>query len=974
MIIADTYQIIGEIGSGGGGIVYLAEHLRLYKKVILKADKKTVAMVGKSGVSSGSPPQSSQTRLENLRREADSLKNLHHSNIPQVYDFVVENEIVYTVMDYIDGNSLDNLLKMDFNFNQAQIINMARQLLEALIYLHSRPPHGILHADIKPANVMITPHGETYLIDYNIALALGEEGAVAVGRSQGYASPEHYGVDFGDPNATFSMQSFGKSPNAPSVPTNPSNPSNSATSGKKILLTPQSDIYSLGATLYHVMSGVRPAQNAAEVLPFIGLDQKRDRKITQKYSPALVHFIAKAMQPRKENRWQTAAEMLQALNNIRKNDHRIRRFRRVRAAAAAVFTLLFLAGIATSFVGLQQREQLQTALLLAEQSATAHQADDTQAAVSFALSSLEIRHTPQGQLALTNALNVYDLADGFKPHIIVDLPANPLFLAVSPFSEEHAAVIHLGSTTIFNTQTGNVLAILPTVNSALAEVRFLAEDTVIFAGANGLAAHNFITGANLWQADEPATAIAISADKSTVAGIYRDNTFATVHSTANGELIANVDFGGNRQRVVANDIFANPHENLLAINNNATLLAVSFENGELWLYSLQYPPFTNQFFDETSGFFRFDGGFYGDYFAFSAISQGQSEFVVLHTATWEQVGGFESPTPFITAADERGIFVQTANILVQIDIATGEQIPIVTTPYNIAAFAVAADHAIIAVDNPTAATTEIQIFDVFANLITASETAATMVQIMGNTALVATLDVPNVRILRLQTNEHANIFTFNPAFWQNRNHQARLTTDWQRVKIFAIDQFRLYSMDGTLIADVPIPNASEIHDQQFRRTPQGDYLEITYRDGTIRAFSAQDGTVLFEETGAAIDLTLFEVFYTDTLRIESPLHSPPRAYSVATGNFLRELEQDAFLTYVTQAENYIVTQYLRADGSVFGVLLNANGETLAILPYLNDILPNLQNEYRLIFSYPSGNLRESRIYNINQLAERATSQ
>ena len=91
-IIDSTYKVIKKIGAGGGGNVFLAYHLRLEKYVVLKADKRKIT-----------------TRPELLRREVDILKDLSHSYIPQVYDYFVEGETVYTVMDYIEGESLDNL-------------------------------------------------------------------------------------------------------------------------------------------------------------------------------------------------------------------------------------------------------------------------------------------------------------------------------------------------------------------------------------------------------------------------------------------------------------------------------------------------------------------------------------------------------------------------------------------------------------------------------------------------------------------------------------------------------------------------------------------------------------------------------------------------------------------------------------------------------------------------------------------------
>ena len=153
-IIAGIYEIQRQIGSGGGGIVYLGRHLRLEKQVVLKADRRTL-----------------DTRPEVLRREVDMLKGLSHRYIPQVYDFVQEDGVVYTVMDFIEGESFDKLLGRGLLPSQPQIIKWACQLLEALSYLHSRPPYGILHGDIKPANIMLRPDGDICLIDYKIGRA-----------------------------------------------------------------------------------------------------------------------------------------------------------------------------------------------------------------------------------------------------------------------------------------------------------------------------------------------------------------------------------------------------------------------------------------------------------------------------------------------------------------------------------------------------------------------------------------------------------------------------------------------------------------------------------------------------------------------------------------------------------------------------------------------------------------------------------
>jgi len=105
-IIASLYEITRQLGTGGGGNIYLGRHLRLDKNVVLKADKRSL----------------SKSTMTSLKREAETLKNLSHAYIPQIYDFVIENGTVYTVMDYIEGESLDKALKRGERFTSRQIV------------------------------------------------------------------------------------------------------------------------------------------------------------------------------------------------------------------------------------------------------------------------------------------------------------------------------------------------------------------------------------------------------------------------------------------------------------------------------------------------------------------------------------------------------------------------------------------------------------------------------------------------------------------------------------------------------------------------------------------------------------------------------------------------------------------------------------------------------------------------------------
>ena len=149
----DTYDIICELNSGGGGIIYKAYHKRLNKYVAVKRIKNSV-----------------KDKID-VRGEADILKNLRHAYLPQVYDFIQVGDEYFTVIDFIEGVSFDTLLKQGYRFPQERIIKWCRQLCEAVDYLHSQNP-PIIHSDIKPANVMLTATDDICLIDFNISLVV----------------------------------------------------------------------------------------------------------------------------------------------------------------------------------------------------------------------------------------------------------------------------------------------------------------------------------------------------------------------------------------------------------------------------------------------------------------------------------------------------------------------------------------------------------------------------------------------------------------------------------------------------------------------------------------------------------------------------------------------------------------------------------------------------------------------------------
>lgn len=267
--LSGTYEILERLGEGSGGVVYKAYHRRLRQPVVLKKMKNR-----------------SISRAVN-RQEVDILKNLHHSYLPQVLDFLEVDGDVYTVMSYIPGKSFAQLLNEGQHFTQKQLIRWGMQICSALNYLHNQKP-PVIHGDIKPANIMLTPEGNICLIDFNIAFYLDD--STVLGYTNGYTSPEQYIM-------VLSSKSSQTLPGHSEI-------------------DERADIYSVGATFYHLATGQRLSD----------CRQKIDRKLlTECTGEAFAQVIEKATKIDPGERFQSALEMFRAFENITKKDRRYQR-------------------------------------------------------------------------------------------------------------------------------------------------------------------------------------------------------------------------------------------------------------------------------------------------------------------------------------------------------------------------------------------------------------------------------------------------------------------------------------------------------------------------------------------------------------------------------------------------------------------------------------------------------------------------
>ena len=173
-LLKDGFDNMQEISHGGGGIIIKAHHKGLDKDVVIKKIiRSKVKALGKTG-------------------ERDVLKNLKHAYLPQIYDYIERGDDVFTVMEYIPGQSFADLLKDGKRkFGKKDLVKWTAQLCDVVAYLHSQKP-AIIHCDIKPGNLMLTPQGNICLIDFNISSVKTEEGLSSIGYTPEYAPAEQF--------------------------------------------------------------------------------------------------------------------------------------------------------------------------------------------------------------------------------------------------------------------------------------------------------------------------------------------------------------------------------------------------------------------------------------------------------------------------------------------------------------------------------------------------------------------------------------------------------------------------------------------------------------------------------------------------------------------------------------------------------------------------------------------------------------
>jgi serine/threonine protein kinase len=184
-ILQQRYHIVSHLGKGGMGTVYQAQDMRLNNRPVAVKELDPAQL----------PPASQQTALQAFQREAAILAGLSHPGLTTVYDYFLENNKFYLVMELVEGETMQQAWeRMGRRFAETQVVLWAQELSEVLHYLHSQHP-PVIFRDLKPDNIMVQPNGRLKLIDFGIArhFTPGKSNDTTTFGTPGYAAPEQYG-------------------------------------------------------------------------------------------------------------------------------------------------------------------------------------------------------------------------------------------------------------------------------------------------------------------------------------------------------------------------------------------------------------------------------------------------------------------------------------------------------------------------------------------------------------------------------------------------------------------------------------------------------------------------------------------------------------------------------------------------------------------------------------------------------------
>jgi formylglycine-generating enzyme required for sulfatase activity len=257
-VLQNRYRIVKKLGEGGFGAVYRAWDVNLERPRAIKENLDT-----------------SNKAQRQFKREAQILDKLVHPNLPRVIDhFIIPGQGQYLVMDFVEGQDLAEMMQ-NGPLPESRVLPWVIQVCDALSYLHAQNP-PVIHRDIKPANIKITPEGKAMLVDFGISKVYDPQLSTTMGAravTPGYSPPEQYGQGSTDA---------------------------------------RSDLYALGATLYHLLTGQQPP-DSVDIMTHSSPPPPPPMDLNPSLSAGTGQAVTKAMALERKDRWQSAEEFRKAI-------------------------------------------------------------------------------------------------------------------------------------------------------------------------------------------------------------------------------------------------------------------------------------------------------------------------------------------------------------------------------------------------------------------------------------------------------------------------------------------------------------------------------------------------------------------------------------------------------------------------------------------------------------------------------------
>lgn len=278
------YAIIRELGQGGEGCVYLARDEDLQRLVAIKRMNRT---------------EQDGEEEKRLIKEADFLQQLRHPMLPVVYDLLWE-DAWYLVMEYIQGTNLHDYIERNGSVQEEQACAWAEQLLDLLMYLHTRKT-PVIYRDLKPDNIMVCPDARLKLVDFGAAFrrSFGGERERGMAATAGFSAPEQFGhqelSEHGEWARKTEVQHKGQRPYADE----------------------RSDIYAFGKVMYYIVTEADPAKP-----PYTSLSIRDYQPLL---SERLERLIRKCIKDNPSERYQIVSEIRRDLDRCGKRKQRLRR-------------------------------------------------------------------------------------------------------------------------------------------------------------------------------------------------------------------------------------------------------------------------------------------------------------------------------------------------------------------------------------------------------------------------------------------------------------------------------------------------------------------------------------------------------------------------------------------------------------------------------------------------------------------------